>query len=136
MGTQEELKDIIDSFEQSQKSLAFKATNLAKKGQSNTEEYKKAIALQTFLKNKLLLLPRSRTAFNLKDTGLAQQSRHPYKMGKDGKYGNLQIGVPQLVENKRRVVTGGGSVVMDEPVDSDLIDLLTKKKMETKKKIF
>ena len=133
---QAELNDIIESFEQSQKSLAFKATNLAKKGQTNTEAYKKAVAQHTFLKtyrDKLLLLPRSRTAFNLKDTGLVQQSRHPYKMGKDGKYGNLQIDVPQLVENKRRVVTGGGSVLMDEPVDSELIDLLTKR-METKRK--
>ena len=56
-------------------------------------------------------------------------------MGKDGKYGNLQIDVPQLVENKRLVVTVGGSVMMDENVDSDLIDLLTKR-MKTKKKTY
>ena len=54
-------------------------------------------------------------------------------MGKDGKYGNLQIDVPQLVENKRLVVTVGGSVMMDENADSDLIDLLTKR-MKTKQK--
>ena len=54
-------------------------------------------------------------------------------MGKYGKYGNLQIDVPQLVENKRLVVTGDGFIMMDENVDSDLIDLLTKR-MKTKKK--
>ena len=59
-------------------------------------------------------------------------SRHPYKMEKDGKYGNLQIDVLQLVENKR-LVTGGDSIIMDEPIDSDLIDLLTKR-MEIKRK--
>ena len=56
-------------------------------------------------------------------------------MGKDGKYGNLQINVPQHIENKRLVVTDGGSVIKDEPAVSDLIDLLTKR-METKNKIF
>ena len=59
-------------------------------------------------------------------------SRHPYKMETDGKYGNLQIGVPQLVESKRLIVRGGGSIMMEENVDSDLIDLLTKR-METKR---
>ena len=59
--------------------------------------------------------------------------RHPYKMEKDEKYGNLQIYVPQPVENKRFVATGGGSSMMDGNVDSDLIDLLTKR-METKRK--
>ena len=54
-------------------------------------------------------------------------SKHPYKMGKDGKYEYLQIDVPQLVEYKRLVATGGGSIMMDKNVDSDLIDLMTKR---------
>ena len=36
-----------------------------------------------------------------KGKGLAKQSSRPYKMEKDGKNGNLQIYVPQLVENKK-----------------------------------
>lgn len=47
-------------------------------------------------------------------------------MDKDGKYGNLQIDVPQLVENKRLIVKEGDAVIMDEIVESHLIDLLTK----------
>ena len=46
-------------------------------------------------------------------------------MGKDGKYGNLQIGVSQLVENKTLVKTGN-FVVIDKNIDSYLINLLTK----------
>ena len=66
--------------------------------------------------------------------GIAKQSRQPYKIETDGKYGNLQIDVPQFDENKRLVVTGGGggSIMMHKNVYSDLIDLLTER-METKK---
>ena len=41
----------------------------------------------------------------------------------------------QLVENERFAVVGGGSMMMDENLDSDLIDLL-KKGIEKKEKIF
>ena len=54
-------------------------------------------------------------------------------MEKDGKYGNLQIDLPQPVEKNRLVATWGGSIMMDKNVDSDLIDLLTKR-MEIKRK--
>ena len=51
-------------------------------------------------------------------------------MGKDGKYGHLKLIYLNLL---KIVVTGGGSIVMDENADSNLIDLLTKR-METKRK--
>ena len=40
------------------------------------------------------------------------------------------------VENKRLVVTGGGYIMMDENVNSDLVDLLTKRIKWGKKTCF
>ncbi|MCU7958158.1 MAG: hypothetical protein KZQ67_16375, partial [gamma proteobacterium symbiont of Bathyaustriella thionipta] len=65
--------------------------------------------------------------------GKGQYHRNPYKIGNNGRYGNLQIDVPNLTKNKRLIVHKGGSIVMNEKVDSDLIDLLTKR-IKTKKK--
>ena len=49
-----------------------------------------------------------------------QTSRHPYRMTKDGQYGKLTIDVPQLVEKHRLLI-------LDEKVDSDFIDLISKR---------
>ena len=62
-----------------------------------------------------------------------QTSRHPYKMTKKGKYGKLTIDVPQLVEKHRLLAKEAGVVLLDEKVDSDFIDLISKK-YDTKKK--
>ena len=69
--------------------------------------------------------PTERTGF--------QTSRHPYKMTKDGKYGKLTIDVPQLVEKHRLLAKEAGVVLLDEKVDSDFIDLISKR-YDTKKK--
>ena len=62
-----------------------------------------------------------------KGTGF-QTSRHPYKMTKDGKYGKLTIDVPQLVEKHRLLAKEArGGVLLDEKVDSDFIDLISKR---------
>ena len=66
-----------------------------------------------------------------KGTGF-QTSRHPYKMSKDGKYGKLTIGVPQLVEKHRLLAKEAGVVLLDEKVDSDFIDIISKR-YDTKK---
>ena len=58
---------------------------------------------------------------NKKGTGF-QTSRHPYKMTKDEQYGKLTIDVPQLVEKHRL-----GVVLLNEKVDSDFIDLISKR---------
>ena len=63
---------------------------------------------------------------NKKGTGF-QISRHPYKMTKDGKYGKLIIDVPQLVEKHRLLAKEAGVVLLDENVDSDFIDLISKR---------
>ena len=62
-----------------------------------------------------------------------QTSRHPYKMTKDGKYGKLTIDVPQLVEKHRLLANEAGVVLLDKKVDSDFIDLVSKR-YDTKKK--
>ena len=69
---------------------------------------------------------------NKKRTGF-QTSRHPYKMTKDGQYGKLNIDVPQLVEKHRLLAKEAGVVLLDEKVDSDFIDLISKR-YDTKKK--
>ena len=56
-----------------------------------------------------------------------QTSRHPYKMTKDGKYGKLTIDVPQLVEKHRLLAKEAGVVLLDEKVDSDFIDFISKR---------
>ena len=56
-----------------------------------------------------------------------QTSRHSYKMIKVGKYGKLTIDVLQLVEKHRLLVKEAGVVLLDEKVDSDFIDLISKR---------
>ena len=67
------------------------------------------------------------TAKPTEGTGF-QTSRHPYKMTKDGKYGKPIIDVPQLVEKHRLLPKEAGMVLFDEKVDSDFIDLISKRK--------
>ena len=69
---------------------------------------------------------------NKKGTGF-QTSRHPYKTTKDEQYGKLTIDVPQLVEKHRFLAKEAGVVLRDEKVDSDFIDLISKR-YDTKKK--
>ena len=69
---------------------------------------------------------------NKKRTGF-QTSRQPYKMIKDGKYGRLNIDVPQLVEKQRFLAKEAGVVLLDEKTDSSFIDL-TSKIYDTKQK--
>ena len=69
---------------------------------------------------------------NKKRTGF-QISMHPYKMTKDGKYEKLTIDVPQLVEKHRLLAKEAGVVLLDEKIDSDFIDLISKR-YDTKKK--
>ena len=53
-------------------------------------------------------------------------------MTKDGKYGKLTIDVPQLVEKRRLLAKEAGMVLLDEKIDSDFIDLISKR-YDTKK---
>ena len=77
----------------------------------------------------LLLL----TAKPTEGTGF-QTSRHPYKMTKDGKYGKLTIDAPQLIEKHRLLAKEAGLVLLDVKVESEFIDLISKR-YGTKKEI-
>ena len=51
-----------------------------------------------------------------------------YKISNDGQFGNLTIDIPQLISNNKLIARqNGGSIVLNEKVDSDLIDLITKR---------
>ena len=88
-------------------------------------------ALGSYITN-IKALEASQAMIGRKGTGF-QTSKHPYKMTKDGKYGKLTIDIPQLVEKHRLLAKGAGLVLLDEKVDSDFIDLISKR-YDTKKK--
>ena len=69
---------------------------------------------------------------NKKETGF-QTSRHQYKMTKDGQHGKLIIVVPQLVEKHRLLAKEARVVLLDEEIDSDFIDLISKRYYSKKK---
>ena len=48
-------------------------------------------------------------------------------MTKDGKFGKLTFDVPQLVVKYRLLAKDAGVVLLDEKVDSDFIDFISKK---------
>ena len=88
-------------------------------------------ALGPYITN-IKALEASQAVIGKKGTGF-QTSRHPYKMSKDGKYGYLTIDVSQLLVKHRRLAKEARLVLLDEKVDSDFIDLISKR-FDTKKK--
>ena len=93
--------------------------------QENLQKYYKNIEAYNEAERLLTAKPTEGSGF--------KTSRHPYKMTKDGKYGKLTIDVPQLVEKHRLLAKEAGLVLLDEKVDSDFIDLISKR-YDTKKK--
>ena len=91
----------------------------------NLQKYYKNIEAYNEAERLLTAKPTEGTGF--------QTSRHPYKMTKDGQHGKLTIDVPQLVEKHRLLAKEAGMVLLDENVDSDFIDL-NSKRYDTKKK--
>ena len=91
----------------------------------NLQKYYKNIETYNEAERRLTAKPTEGTGF--------QTSRHPYKSTKDGKYGKLTTDVPQLVERHKLLTKEAGVVLLDEKVDSDFIDLISKI-YDTKKK--
>ena len=119
------------------KTLAPHAAQIKQKGDAGEpftkkEEYvlNRRDTLVPYLKN-IKALEASQAVIG-EGTGF-QTSRHPYKMTKDGKYGKLTIDQAQLVEKHRLLAKEAGVVLLDEKVDSDFIDLISKR-YDTKKK--
>ena len=90
-----------------------------------SKKYYKIIEAYNEAKKLLTAKPTEGTGF--------QTNRHPYKMTKDEKYRKLTTDVPQLVEKRRLLAKEAGVVLLDEKVDSDFIDLISKR-YDTKKK--
>ena len=95
-----------------EKTLYLNTKENLQKYYKNIEDYNEAERLLT-------AKPTGGTGF--------QTSRHPYKMTKDGKYGKLTIDVPELVEKHRLLAKEAGVVLLDEKVDSNFIDLISKR---------
>ena len=70
---------------------------------------------------------RTRTSNQTKRSGILQPKRQSYKITKDGRYGNLNIDINQLFGFNRLIVMKGLEVVIDERVDDDFIELITKR---------
>lgn len=66
-------------------------------------------------------------------TGYLQPKRNAYKVQNGGRYGNLVIDVPKLMGQLRLLAKKDGKPVMDQLVDFDTIDLLTKRYNSKKK---
>ena len=66
-------------------------------------------------------------------TGYTQPKRNAYKISSGGQYGNLMIDIPKLMGQLRLVAKKDSNKVLDEKVDFDTIDLLTKR-FNSKKK--
>ena len=60
-------------------------------------------------------------------SGLLQLKRQSYKITKDRRYGNLDIDINQIFGFNRLIAMKGLQVVIDERVDDDFIELITKR---------
>ena len=59
--------------------------------------------------------------------GLKQLKRHSYKLTNDGKYGNLTIDLNQCTGFNKLIVTKGSEIIINQNVDDDFIELITKR---------
>ena len=108
-----------------------KARGVERRSQNKETEAEKTLYLKNFQKYYKNIeayneAERLLTAKPTEGTGF-QTSRHPYKMTKDGKDGKLTIDVPQLVEKQSILSKEAGVALLDEKVDSDFIDLVSKR---------
>ena len=53
--------------------------------------------------------------------------RHSYKLTDDGQYGNLSIDINQLTGFNKLVVTEDSEIIINQIVDDDFIELITKR---------
>ena len=81
-------------------------------------------------RNRIKIIPEGTKTIG---SGYTQPKRNAYKISSGGQYGNLIIDVPKLMGQLRLVATKDGNKVLDNKVDFDTIDLLTKR-FNSKKK--
>ena len=56
-----------------------------------------------------------------------QQKRQSYKLSASGRYGNLTIDLNQLTGFNKLIVTKGSEIIINQNVDDDFIELITKR---------
>ena len=81
-------------------------------------------------KNRIKIIPEGKKTIG---TGYTQPKRNAYKVSSGGQYGNLIIDVPKLMGQLHLVAKKDGEKVLDQKVDFDTLDLLTKR-FNSKKK--
>ena len=59
--------------------------------------------------------------------GISQSKRQSYKLSEDGRYGNLTIDLNQLKGFKKLVVSKDSEIVINQNVDDDFTELITKR---------
>ena len=57
----------------------------------------------------------------------SQMKRHSYKLTDDGQYGNLTIDLNQLTGFNKLAVTKDSKIIVNQNVDDDFIELITKR---------
>jgi len=60
-------------------------------------------------------------------TGITQPKRDAYKVQPDGRFGNVQIDLPNLLYHHKLKVYNGEGILMDKKAPIDLVELLTKR---------
>ena len=115
--------------------LGAKKGNLSKgkgktKNKDKIDELTKDIKLIQKYRNRIKIIPEGKKTIG---TGHTQPKRNAYKISSGGKYGNLIIDVPKLMGQLHLVAKKDSNKVLDEKVDFDTIDLLTKR-FNSKKK--
>ena len=102
-----------------------------KKNEDQIEELAKDIKLLQKYRNRIKIIPEGKKT--ILGTGYTQPKRNAYKIQSGGRYGNLMIDVPKLMGQLHLVAKKDGEKVLDKKVDSDTLDLLTKR-FNSKKK--
>ena len=115
--------------------LGAKKGNLSKgkgktKNKDEIDELTKDIKLIQKYRGRIKIIPEGMKTIG---TGYTQPKRNAYKVSSGGKYGNLIIDIPRLMRQLHLVAKKDGNKVLDEKVDFDTIDLLTKR-FNSKKK--
>ena len=100
------------------------------KNKDQIDEITKDIKLLQKYRNRISIIPEGKKTIG---EGYRQPKRNAYKISSGGQYGNLIIDVPKLMGQLHLVAKKDDSKVLDQKVDFDTIDLLTKRYNSKKK---
>ena len=75
----------------------------------------------------MLLNKGIKISYELIQKGFKQLKRQSYKLREDGRYGNLTIDINQLYGFNKLVVIKDSQIIINQNVDDDFIELITKR---------